>query len=180
MILAHIIWRRGKAEADANRIILAYGGVLMVIYVDADACPVKDEITAVAIRHGCRAVMVCNGGIRPNPHPLIDLVIVDDGPDAADKWIAEICQAADVVVTNDIPLAAKCVAAGASVLRPDGSRITAANIGGILATRDLMADMRAADPLQQTRAQQGGSKPFSKLDRGRFSQALDQQLTKGN
>ena len=152
----------------------------MVIYVDADACPVKDEITAVAIRHGCRAVMVCNGGIRPNPHPLIDLVIVDDGPDAADKWIAEACQAVDVVVTNDIPLAAKCVAAGASVLRPDGNRITPANIGGILATRDLLADMRAADPLQRTRVHQGGSKPFSKSDRGRFSQALDQQLTKGN
>ena len=81
---------------------LAYGCAMM-IYVDADACPVKEEITTVAIRHGCRAVMVCNGGIRPNPHPLIDLVIVDDGPDAADIWIAEACQANDVVVTNDIP-----------------------------------------------------------------------------
>ena len=121
---------------------------MTTIYVDADACPVKDEVTAIAIRHGCRAVMVCNGGIRPNPHPLIDLVIVDDGPDAADIWIAGTVAAGDIVVTNDIPLAAKCVASDSRVLRPDGSAITAANIGSILATRDLMADVRAADPLQ--------------------------------
>ena len=150
----------------------------MVIYVDADACPVKDEIIAVAIRHGCRAVMVCNGGIRPNPHPLIELRIVNDGPDAADIWIAERCETDDIVVTNDVPLAAKAVAAGAAVLRPDGSEITRANIGGILATRDLMADMRAADPLQQTRAHQSRARPFSKSDRGRFSQALDQLLSR--
>ncbi len=150
----------------------------MTIYVDADACPVKDEITAVAIRHRCRAVMVCNGGIRPNPHPLIDLVIVNDGPDAADMWIAEACREGDIVITNDIPLAAKCVASNAAVLRPDGSPISSANIGGILATRDLMADMRAADPLQQTRAHQGNARPFSKADRGRFSQALDQLLSR--
>ena len=153
---------------------------MTIIYVDADACPVKDEITAIAIRHGCRAVMVCNGGIRPNPHALIDLVIVNDGPDAADIWIAETAVAGDVVVTNDIPLAAKCVASDACVLRPDGSAITAANIGSILATRDLMADMRAADPLQQNAGQHGRSKPFSKADRGRFSQALDQILSRRN
>ncbi|MGB0161122.1 MAG: YaiI/YqxD family protein, partial [Candidatus Puniceispirillaceae bacterium] len=126
---------------------------MTTIYVDADACPVKDEVTAIAIRHGCRAVMVCNGGIRPNPHPLIDLVIVDDGPDAADIWIAGTVATDDIVVTNDIPLAAKCVASDSRVLRPDGSAITAANIGSILATRDLMADMRAADPLQQNAGQ---------------------------
>jgi len=163
---------------DAKLGCLAYGCGIMIIYVDADACPVKDEITAVAIRHGCRAIMDCNGGIRPNSHPLIDLVIVDDGPDAADIWIADACKPDDIVITNDIPLAAKSVAAGAAVLRPDGSGITAANIGGILATRDLMADMRAADPLQQTRAHQGKATPFSKSDRGRFSQALDQLLSK--
>ena len=153
---------------------------MTIIYVDADACPVKDEITAIAIRHGCRAVMVCNGGIRPNPHPLIDLVIVDDGPDAADIWIAETVAAGDIVVTNDIPLAAKCVANDADVLRPDGSVINAANIGSILATRDLMTDMRAADPLQQNAGQHSRSKPFSKADRGRFSQALDQILSRRN
>ena len=82
---------------------------MTIIYVDADACPVKDEIITVAIRHGCRAVMVCNGGIRPNPHPLIELAIVDDGPDAADIWIADRAGSGDIVVTNDIPLAARAV-----------------------------------------------------------------------
>ena len=151
---------------------------MTTIYVDADACPVKDEVTAIAIRHGCRAVMVCNGGIRPNPHSMIDLVIVDEGPDAADIWIARTVAAGDIVVTNDIPLAAKCVAGDSRVLRPDGSAITAANIGTILATRDLMADMRAADPLRQNAGQHGSSQPFSKADRGRFSQALDQLLSR--
>ena len=146
---------------------------MTVIYVDADACPVKDEIVTTAIRHGCRAVMVCNGGIRPNPHPLIDLVIVDDGPDVADIWIAERAGRADIVVTSDIPLAARAVEKGASVLRPNGSAITEANVGNVLATRDLMADMRAADPFRQ-----GKGKPFSKADRGQFSQALDQLLSR--
>ncbi|MEL0195828.1 MAG: YaiI/YqxD family protein [Rhodobiaceae bacterium] len=161
---------------DAKPASLSYGQAMMTIYVDADACPVKEEITTIAIRHACRAVMVCNGGIRPNPHPLIDLVIVDDGPDAADIWIADRAGAGDIIITTDIPLAAKCVGNGAAVLRPDGSPITGANIGGILATRDLMADMRAADPLHQGR--QGQGRPFSKADRGRFSQALDQLVSR--
>ena len=155
---------------------MTYGRGMTIIYVDADACPVKDEIAAIAIRHGCRAVMVCNGGIRPNPHPLIDLVIVDDGPDVADIWIAEQAKADDIVITNDIPLAARCVGNGAAILRPDGNPITVANIGGILATRDLMADVRAAYPLHQGNKGQG--RPFTKADRGRFSQALDQLLSR--
>ncbi len=146
---------------------------MTIIYVDADACPVKDEIIAVAIRHGCRAVMVCNGGIRPNPHPLIELAIVDDGPDAADIWIADRAGSGDIVVTNDIPLAARAVEKAAAVLRPDGSAITASNVGNVLATRDLIADLRAADPFRQ-----GKGKPFSKADRSRFSQALDQFLSR--
>jgi uncharacterized protein YaiI (UPF0178 family) len=146
---------------------------MTIIYVDADACPVKDEIITVAIRHGCRAVMVCNGGIRPNPHPLIELAIVDDGPDAADIWIADRAGSGDIVVTNDIPLAARAVEKAAAVLRPDGSAITASNVGNVLATRDLMADLRAADPFRQ-----GKGKPFSKADRSRFLQALDQFLSR--
>ena len=146
---------------------------MTIIYVDADACPVKDEIITVAIRHGCRAVMVCNGGIRPNPHPLIELAIVDDDPDAADIWIADRAGSGDIVVTNDIPLAARAVEKAAAVLRPDGSAITASNVGNVLATRDLMADLRAADPFRQ-----GKGKPFSKADRSRFSQALDQFLSR--
>lgn len=146
---------------------------MTIIYVDADACPVKDEVVTIAIRHECHAVMVCNGGIRPNPHPLIGLAIVDDGPDAADKWIAEHAGDGDIVITNDIPLAARAVAAGAHVLRPDGTPITPDNVGTTLATRDLLADQRAADPFHQ-----GRGRPFSKADRGRFAQALDQILSR--
>ena len=144
-----------------------------IVYVDADACPVKDEVTNIAIRHGCRAVMVCNGGIRPHPHPLIDLAIVNDGPDAADIWIADHAGALDVVVTNDIPLAARVVENGAAVLRSDGSPVSADNVGIVLATRDLMTDMRAADPFRQAKG-----RPISKADRGRFSQALDELLSR--
>ena len=144
-----------------------------IVYVDADACPVKDEVTNIAIRHGCRAVMVCNGGIRPHPHPLIDLAIVNDGPDAADIWIADHAGALDVVVTNDIPLAARVVENGAAVLRSDGSPVSADNVGNVLATRDLMTDMRAADPFRQAKG-----RPISKADRGRFSQALDELLSR--
>ena len=146
---------------------------MTTVYVDADACPVKEEIITIAIRHGCRAVMVCNGGIRPHPHPLIDLAIVDDGPDAADMWIAREAGGDDIVVTNDIPLAARVVENGAAVLRPDGGPITEKNVGTLLAVRDLMADLRAADTFHQ-----GKGKPFSKADRSRFSQALDQLFSR--
>ena len=145
----------------------------MTIYVDADACPVKAEIERVGTRHGTRMVVVSNGGLRPSPHPLIETVIVAQGPDEADKWIAERAGPGDVVVTSDIPLAAKCVAAGAQVLRPTGEPLTADNIGNVLATRDLMADLRAADPFLQGR---GGG--FTKADRTRFLDALERVLRK--
>ncbi|MFZ1727631.1 MAG: YaiI/YqxD family protein [Albidovulum sp.] len=143
----------------------------MTLYVDADACPVKEECIRVAARLGVRVCIVCNGGIRPSDHPLVETVFVPDGPDQADKWIAERAGPADVVVTSDIPLAAKCVAAGARVLKHDGETLTTANIGNVLATRDLMADLRAADPFRQ-----GGGRPFSKADRSRFLDALDRAL----
>ena len=143
----------------------------MTIYVDADACPVKAEIERVGTRHGTRMVVVSNGGLRPSAHPLIETVIVAQGPDEADKWIAERAGPGDVVVTSDIPLAAKCVAAGAQVLRPTGEPLTADNIGNVLATRDLMADLRAADPFLQGR---GGG--FTKADRSRFLDALERAL----
>ena len=142
-----------------------------MIYVDADACPVKDDIITIAIRHNIQVLMVCNGGIRPYPHDLISLKIVPSGPDEADKWIADHIMPHDILVTNDIPLAAKAVEKSAIVLRPDGSRITEKNIGNILATRDLMSDIRAADPFHQSK-----SKPFSNADKGRFRQMLDQEL----
>ena len=143
----------------------------MSLYIDADACPVKDECLRVAERLSQKVFLVCNGGIRPPAHPLVETVYVTAGPDEADKWIAERVGPGDVVVTGDIPLAAKCVAAGARVLKHNGEALTTANIGNVLATRDLMADLRAADPFRQ-----GGGKGFSKADRSRFLEALDRVL----
>lgn len=141
------------------------------LFIDADACPVREEAEKVATRLKVPMLVVSNGGIRPSQNPLVQSVFVAEGPDAADKWIAESCSPGDVVVTADIPLAAKCVAAGAVVLRHDGQELTVANIGMVLATRDLMADLRAADPFRQ-----GGGKTFSKADRSRFLDVLDRVL----
>ena len=146
---------------------------MTAIYIDADACPVKEEAERVATRRGLKLFMVCNGGLRPSQNPLVEMVFVPDGPDVADMWIAERAGRGDVVVTGDIPLAAKCIEAGARVLRHNGEIITPANIGNILATRDLMTDLRAADPFRQ-----GGGKGFTKADRSRFLSALDSELNK--
>lgn len=142
-----------------------------MIYVDADACPVKAEVEKVGTRHGVRMFVVSNGGLRPSPNPLVENVIVADGPDIADMWIADRCTIGDVVITGDIPLAAKCVETGARVLKHNGEALTQANIGNILATRDLMADIRAADPFRH-----GGGKAFGKADRSRFLDALEREL----
>jgi uncharacterized protein YaiI (UPF0178 family) len=142
-----------------------------VIWVDADACPVKAEVEAVATRLKHPVRMVSNGGIRPSANPLIEMIYVAAGPDEADMRIAEACGPGDVVVTGDIPLAAKCVAAGARVLKHNGEALTGANIGNVLATRDLMADLRAADPFRQ-----GGGRAFTKADRSRFLDALDRAV----
>ena len=142
-----------------------------MIFVDADACPVKTEAEAVATRLKMPLKLVCNGGLRPSANPLVEVVFVPDGPDVADMWIAERAGPGDVVVTADIPLAAKCVAAGAEVLKHDGERFTQANIGNVLATRDLMSDLRSADPFRQ-----GGGRAFGKADRSRFTDALDRAV----
>ncbi len=142
-----------------------------MIYVDADACPVKAEVETVATRHRVAVRMVSNGGLRPSANPLVEMVFVAAGPDEADKWIAERAGPGDVVVTGDIPLAARCVEGGAKVLKHNGEMLTAANIGNILATRDLMADLRAADPFRQ-----GGGQGFTRADRSRFLDALDRAL----
>jgi len=144
-----------------------------VIYVDADACPVKAEAERVATRHKLRMFVVSNGGLRPSQNPLVETVIVPEGPDVADMWISERAGRGDVVVTGDIPLAAKCVEGGAQVLKHNGEALTRANIGNVLATRDLMADIRAADPFRQ-----GGGKAFSKSDRSRFLDALERAVRK--
>lgn len=141
------------------------------IYIDADACPVKAEAETVATRHRVGMILVSNGGIRPSANPLVESVYVAEGPDEADKWIAAQAGPGDVVVTGDIPLAAKCVASGALVLKPNGDALTTVNIGMALATRDLMQDLRSADPFRQ-----GGGKSFGKADRSRFLDALERAV----
>lgn len=142
-----------------------------MIYVDADACPVKAEAERVATRHALKMFVVSNGGIRPSPNPMIQSVIVPDGPDVADMWIADRAARGDVVVTGDIPLAARCIERGARVVKHNGEILTARNIGQILASRDLMADLRAADPFRQ-----GGGRPFSRADRARFLDTLEREV----
>ncbi|WP_090112343.1 YaiI/YqxD family protein [Limimaricola pyoseonensis] len=146
---------------------------MVVIYVDADACPVKAEAERVGTRHGLRVAFVSNGGLRPSQNPLVDTVIVPEGPDVADMWIAERAGPGDVVVTGDIPLAARCVEGGALVIKPNGETLDARNVGQALAVRDLMADLRAADPFRQ-----GGGRAFSKADRSRFLDALERLVRK--
>ncbi len=141
------------------------------ILVDADACPVKDEIYKVAWRRAVAVVIVSNSHLRIPDHPLIERVVVSDGFDAADDWIAETASAADVVVTGDILLADRCLKAGASVIAPNGKPFTAGSIGGAIATRAIMADLRVgADGIM------GGPPPFTKADRSAFLQSLDTAL----
>lgn len=149
------------------------------ILVDADACPVKEEIYRVAERHKVPVSVVSNAPFRVPVSALVERVIVSDSFDAADDWIAEqamLRQAQGertVVVTGDILLADRCLKAGATVLAPTGKPFTPASIGGAIATRAIMADLRAgADGLM------GGPKPFAKADRSRFLQALDEVLVR--
>lgn len=143
------------------------------ILVDADACPVKDEIYRVAERHAVPVSVVSNSPFRVPVGPLVSRVVVSEGFDAPDDWIAERAGARSLVVTADILLADRCVKAGATVLAPTGKPFTHASIGGAVATRAIMADLRAgADGLT------GGPPPFAKADRPRFLQALDTALVR--
>ena len=144
---------------------------MTTLFIDADACPVKAEAEKVATRHRIAMKLVSNGGLRLSQNPLVETVIVSEGPDIADMWIADRAGLGDVVITGDIPLAAKCIEACAAVLKHNGEALTAANIGNVLATRDLMTDLRAADPFRQ-----GGGKGFTKADRSRFLDALERTL----
>ncbi|MCF3974221.1 YaiI/YqxD family protein [Paracoccus salsus] len=144
---------------------------MSTLYIDADACPVKAEAERVATRLRVPMVLVCNGGLRPSANPLVSLVIVPEGPDVADQWIADRCGRGDVVVTSDLPLADRCLKSGAQVVQHDGEVLSMANIGPRLATRDLMSDIRAANPFHQ-----GGGAAFSKANRSRFLQSLDRVL----
>jgi len=140
------------------------------ILVDADACPVKDEIYKVAWRHEAPVTLVSNAAFRIPDHPLITRVIVSDGFDAADDWIAERAAPGTIVITADILLADRCLKAGAVVLSSTGKPFTSSSIGGAIATRAIMADLRAGGE------QLGGPAPFSKTDRSRFLQVLDTAL----
>ena len=144
---------------------------MATLFIDADACPVKAEALRVGLRHGARVVMVSNGGIRPSAYPGAEVVVVPEGPDVADQWIAERVEPGDVAVTTDLPLASRVIEAGGSVVKPNGEGLTARNIGPALAARDLAADLRAADPFRQ-----GGGRAFSQADRSRFLDALDRAL----
>ncbi len=142
------------------------------IFVDADACPVKDEVYRVAARYGVRVFVVSNSMINIPVSPLIERVVVESGPDVADGWIAERAGARDVVVTSDVPLAARCVKAGAAVLAPNGKLFDETTIGLALATRNLMDDLRSAGQVT------GGPRPFSVRDRSSFLSALDVAVTR--
>jgi uncharacterized protein YaiI (UPF0178 family) len=140
------------------------------IYVDADACPVKDEIYRVAGRHGISVFVVAVGFIRVPQEALIERVAVGAGMDAADDWIAERAGAGDIVITADVPLASRCVKAGAEVIAPNGRPFTEDAMGMTLAVRNLMHDLRSAGEVT------GGPRPFSPRDRSAFLSALDQTI----
>lgn len=145
---------------------------MTTLYIDADACPVKDEAIRVAERHKIQVFLVSDGGLRPNPSPLVETVVVAQGADAADDWIAERVGTGDICVTNDIPLADRCLKAGGAALKPNGDPFTIDRIGMALATRDLMQTLRDAGQVT------GGPRPFSKSDRSNFLNALEVMVQK--
>ncbi len=144
------------------------------ILVDADACPVKDEIYRVAFRRGVAVKVVSNSRLRVPDHPLVERVTVSDGFDAADDWIAEAAGPRDVVITADILLADRCLKAGAAVIGNNGKPFTPGSIGNAIATRAIMADLRAGGDVV------GGPAPFTKAGRSRFLQALDEALVRSS
>ncbi len=146
---------------------------MLEIFVDADACPVKDEVYDVASRHGIYVFIVANARMRVPEGAGVEMVLVEDGPDAADDWIAEHIRPADVAVTADIPLAARCLEAGARVLGTHGQPFTEDSIGAALATRDLKADLRESGLMG------GGPPPLSQRDRSRFAASLDRLVQQG-
>ncbi len=143
---------------------------MLHVYVDADACPVKQEVFRVAGRYGLKVTLVANSWMRVPDDPAIRLKVVGGGLDAADDFIADHAEPGDVVITADIPLAGRCLRAGASVIGTGGRPFTEANIGQVLATRDLLADLRGAG--EQT----GGPAPLTQRDRSRFLQQLDETV----
>jgi uncharacterized protein YaiI (UPF0178 family) len=145
---------------------------MTVIYIDADACPVKDEVYKVAARYGLKTFVVSNAFIQIPKSPLIERMIVDAGPDIADDWIAERASAGDVVITNDIPLAGRVLEKDAAAIAPNGRPFTRDSIGSALAQRAIMEHIRSTGEIT------GGPKPFAAADRSKFLQALDEAIQK--
>lgn len=141
---------------------------MVELYIDADACPVKDEVLKVVTRHGIRVHFVSNQWLRLPQSPLINIVVAPEGPDEADNWIADHITDQDICVTGDIPLADRCIKKGACVLNHNGKEFTPDSIGMALATRDLMTHLRDSGQMEG-----GGGKSFSKNDRSSFLSALE-------
>ena len=143
----------------------------MTLYIDADACPVKDEVIRVAERRDIPVVLVSNRGFRTGGHPLLRSVVVEATPDTADNWIAAEIAPGDVCITNDLPLAARCVAVGAAAISPTGKVFDADSVGMALAMRDLLTGLRKTGDISG-----GGPRGFTAQDRSRFLNALDALL----
>ena len=142
------------------------------IYVDADACPVKNEIYRVASRYGLRVILVSNSWMRIPESSRVELVLVDSGPDMVDDWVAEHVQRDDIVISGDIPLASRCIRRGAHVLGNTGRPFTEDNICDALSIRNLLHDLREQGVMTR------GPRPFSKKDRSRFLQELDKMIVR--
>jgi uncharacterized protein len=143
------------------------GDRIIQVFVDGDACPVKEEVYRVALRHGVKTFVVANSFMMVPRDPLIERVLVPAGPDAADDWIAERCRRGIVVVTADVPLASRAVKAGADAIAPNGRAFTEQSVGMALATRNLMDQLRSAGETTS------GPRPFAAKDRSAFLSALD-------
>ena len=147
-------------------------GGAITIYIDADACPVKQEVYRVAERHGLKVFVVSNSPIAVPPDPLVERVVVAAGMDAADDWIAERAGKGAIVVTQDIPLAARVVKTGGIAIAPNGKPFSESSIGMALATRNLMDSLRSAGEIT------GGPKPFAPKDRSAFLQSLEREIVR--
>lgn len=166
----HSFRRNGKAAlSKENR---EKGSLLLDIFVDADACPVKQEIFRVAKRYGLKVILVSNSWMRTPESSWLELVVVDKGPDVVDDWIVEHTGINDIVISGDIPLASRCLKKGSLVLGNTGRPFTEDNIGDVLSIRDLLHDLREQGMMI------GGPKPFAKKDRSRFLQELDKMVVK--
>jgi len=146
----------------------------MKLYIDADACPVKDEAVKVGVRHNLPIIFVSNSWMRLDDHPLVERVVVSEGPDEADNWIVEQCGGDDIVVTTDIPLAARALEKGAEALRPTGKAFTQDNIGMALAMRELNQELRESGEIK------GHNPGFTKADKSNFLQELESIIQRLN